>query len=114
MKIGDASAEMAPSKSTTSKKSDLAALLGVEPVAGHNTHFDDELTRALRALVFGCAEPGGTGKPAVYAILSQIEVLAESLAAMDNLVQDKNLVINTALKQLTLSYAVHRKARQDG
>jgi hypothetical protein len=100
---------MAASKRAISKKSELTALLGDPDI-----HYDDALTRALRALVFGWAEPGGTGKPAVYAILSQIEVLAESLAAMDNLLQDKNLVINIALKQLRLSYAVHRKARQDG
>jgi hypothetical protein len=66
----------------------------------------------LRELVFGWPDPAGTGKPAVVAILSQIEVLAESLAALDNLLQDKNLVINTALKQLTLSYAAHRNARK--
>jgi hypothetical protein len=107
---------MAPGNHTPSKKSALAALFGVEPVADpkDSIHYDHALTRALRELVFGWADSAQTGKPAVFSIMAQIEVLAESLAAIDNRLLDKNLVINTAVKQLRLSYAVRRKARQGG
>src|SRR5262245_43819381 len=106
---------MTAGKRTSSKKSELAVLLGAKPLAvtKDSIHHEDALTRALRELVFGWPDPAGTGKPAVFAILSQIEVLAESLAAIDNRLLDKNLVINTAVKQLRLSYAAHSKARQE-
>jgi hypothetical protein len=105
---------MASGNHVPSKKSALAALFGIEPVADPKDSIDDALTRALRELVFGWADSGQTGKPTVVAIMAQIEVLAEALAAIDNRLLDKDLIVNAAVKQLRLSYAVRRKARQSG